>query len=60
MEKIFAQSPQHTKIEVRSDGGKLLFIKTSKGYEMRCPRTKNILLVSYQEMLRDCIKYLKG
>lgn|SRR3989338_1776421 len=40
--------------EVRSDGGKLLFIKTKKGYEMKCPRTKKICLVKYEEMLADC------
>ena len=43
-------------IEVRSDGGKLLFVKTKAGYEMKCPRTKQICLVEYQEMLKDCQK----
>lgn len=41
--------------EVRSDGGKLLFVKTSQGYEMKCPRTKQICLVSYKEMMSDCL-----
>lgn len=43
-------------IEVRSDGGKLLFVKTKAGYEMKCPRTKQICLVEYQEMMKDCLK----
>jgi hypothetical protein len=42
-------------VEVRSDGGKLLFIKTKQGYEMKCPRTKKICLVSYKEMYSDCL-----
>ena len=46
-------------IEVRSDGGKLLYIKTPEGYEMKCPRTKQICLVRYEEMLSDCIKCLE-
>ncbi|MFA5059678.1 MAG: hypothetical protein WC676_03540 [Candidatus Omnitrophota bacterium] len=46
-------------IEVRSDGGKLLFIKTKTGYEMKCPRTKTICLVKYEEMLKDCVKCLE-
>ena len=44
--------------EVRSDGGKLLFIKTKKGYEMKCPRTKQICLVKYEEMFQDCLQCL--
>ena len=32
----------------------LLFVKTKIGYEMKCPRTKKICLVKYEEMLRDC------
>ncbi len=46
--------------EVRSDGGKLLFIKTSAGYEMKCPRTKKICLVKYEEMIKDCFSCLDG
>ena len=46
-------------IEVRSDGGKLLYIKTPEGYEMKCPRTKRICLVRYEEMLSDCVKCLE-
>ncbi len=45
-------------IEVRSEGGKLLYIKTPDGYEMKCPRTKQICLVRYEEMLSDCLKCL--
>ena len=41
--------------EVRSEAGKLLFIKTPKGYEIKCPRTKQICLVKYEVMITDCI-----
>lgn len=47
-------------VEVRSDGGKLLYIKTEQGYEMMCPRTKQICLVRYEDMYSDCFKYLKN
>ncbi|MDE1920150.1 MAG: hypothetical protein KGJ09_03685 [Candidatus Omnitrophica bacterium] len=40
--------------EVRSDAGKLLYIKTGKGYELKCPRSKQICLVTFEEMLSDC------
>lgn len=39
--------------EVRSDVGKLLYIKTKEGYELKCPRSKQICLVRYEEMLSD-------
>jgi hypothetical protein len=45
--------------EVRSDGGKLLFVKTKAGYEMKCPRTKQVCLVEYEHMLKDCQKCLE-
>lgn len=45
-------------VEVRSEGGKLLFIKTKEGYEMKCPRTKKICLVKYEEMIADCLQCL--
>ena len=45
--------------EVRSDGGKLLFIKTNVGYEMKCARTKKVCLVKYEEMLKDCFKCME-
>ena len=47
-------------IEVRSEGGKLLFVKTKEGYEMKCPRTKKICLVKYEEMIADCLKCFEG
>jgi len=47
-----------TIVEVRSDGGKLLYKKTRRGYEMKCPRTKRICLVPYEQMLVDCLKCL--
>jgi len=46
-------------IEVRSDGGRLLFIKTKMGYEIKCPRTKKICLVKYEQMLEDCFDSLE-
>lgn len=45
-------------IQVRSDGGKLLFVKTKEGYEIKCPRTKQVCVIKYQEMLMDCLKCL--
>ena len=45
-------------IEVRSAGGKLLYKKTKRGYEMKCPRTKQICLVPYEQRLVDCLKCL--
>ena len=47
-------------VEVRSDGGKLLYIKTKAGYEMKCPRTKNICVVGYDQMLFDCLQCMSG
>ena len=41
-------------VEVRSDAGKLLYIKTAIGYEFKCPRSKQICLVRYEEMISDC------
>jgi glutaredoxin 2 len=51
-EKITKRNDE-TVIEVRSEGGRLLFIKTKNGYEMKCPRTKKIYLVKYEDMLGD-------
>jgi hypothetical protein len=45
--------------EVRSDAGKLLYIKTREGYELKCPRSKQICLVSYEQMLEDCSSCLE-
>jgi hypothetical protein len=46
--------------EVRSEGGKLLYLKTKDGYEMKCPRTKQICVVRYEQMLFDCLKCFSG
>lgn len=46
--------------EVRSNGGKLLYVKTSEGYEMKCPRTKQICLIRYEDMLSDCLQCLEN
>ena len=56
-EKIAERDGQKV-IEVRSDGGKLLFVKTKEGYEMKCPRTKTICLIKYQDMIEDCLSCL--
>lgn len=45
--------------EVRSDAGKLLYIKTLEGYEIKCPRSKQICLIPYQEILQDCLSCLQ-
>ena len=47
-------------VEVRSEGGKLLYRKTQEGYEMKCPRTKKICVVGYDQMLFDCLKCFSG
>jgi hypothetical protein len=58
-EKIVQRSGKMV-TEVRSDGGKLLYVKTDEGYEMKCPRTKQICLVRYEDMLSDCLRCLEG
>jgi hypothetical protein len=52
-EKIVTRNGERI-TEVRSDAGKLLYIKTREGYELKCPRSKQICLVSYEQMLADC------
>ena len=54
IEKVVEKNGEKV-VEVRSEGGKLLFIKTKHGYEMKCPRTKKICLVSYKDMISDCL-----
>lgn len=56
-EKIIKRDGENV-IEVRSDGGRLLFIKTKQGYEIKCARTKKICLVKYEDMLGDCFESL--
>ena len=41
--------------EIRSEAGKLLLVKTKKGYEIKCPRTKKVCLINYEEMITDCL-----
>lgn len=45
-------------VEVRSDAGRLLYIKTREGYELKCPRSKQICLIRYENMLSDCLQCL--
>ena len=47
-------------IEVRSEGGKLLYKKTQEGYEFKCPRTKQTCLVRYEDMMLDCLRCFSG
>ena len=54
-EKIIQRGKEQV-VEVRSDAGKLLFVKTKEGYELKCPRSKQICLVPYRSMLSDCLK----
>ena len=54
IEKVINRNGQKV-TEVRSKAGKLLFIKTSEGYEVKCPRTKQICLVKYEVMINDCL-----
>lgn len=39
--------------EFRSDCGKLLFIKSERGYEIKCPRDKKIYVIPYETMIKD-------
>ncbi len=56
-EKIIERNGEQA-VEVRSEAGKLLFVKTKSGYELKCPRSKQICLVTYEHMLSDCIQCL--
>ena len=56
-EKIVLRNKEKV-VEVRSDGGKLLFVKTKEGYEMKCPRTKQICLIRYELIIKDCLSCL--
>jgi len=57
-ERIVTRNNQKV-VEVRSDAGKLLYIKTKEGYELKCPRSKEICLVTYEQMLSDCSSCLQ-
>lgn len=57
IEKVVIRRGQKV-IEVRSDSGKLLFIKTKAGYEMKCPRSKQTCLIKYEVMFTDCLRCL--
>ena len=46
-------------IEVRSDGGKLLLLKTKQGYEIKCPRTKQMCVIKYEVMFTDCLRCME-
>ena len=59
IEKIVEKNGKRV-TEVRSNAGKLLFIKTPQGYEIKCPRTKEICLVKYEEMITDCLTCWNG
>ncbi len=59
IEKIVTRNREKV-TEVRSNAGKLLFIKTPQGYEIKCARTKQICLVKYEEMITDCLTCWNG
>lgn len=40
-------------VQVRSNSGKLLFIKTKAGYEIKCPRSKTVYLIPYEQMVTE-------
>lgn len=42
--------------EFRSDCGKLLFVKTDRGYEIKCPRDKKIYVIPYEDMINDAME----
>lgn len=44
-------------IQGRSKEGKLLVEKTREGYELKCPRSKEVYLIPYEEMLADYKKF---
>ena len=56
--KVYENGEEIT--EVRSEGGKLLYRKTKEGYEMKCPRTKEICVIKFDQMLFDCLKCFSG
>ena len=53
-EKIIQRGKEQV-VEIRSDAGKLLFVKTKEGYELKCHRSKQICIVRYEDMLSDCL-----
>ena len=57
IEKILERDGEKI-VQVRSAGGKLLFVKTREGYEMKCPRTKKVCVIKYEQMLTDCLQCL--
>lgn len=40
-------------IQGRSREGKLLIEKTREGYELKCPRSKEVYLITYEEMITE-------
>lgn len=42
-------------IQCRSQQGKLLIEKTAEGYELKCPRSKEVYLIPYEQMI---VEYL--
>lgn len=46
-------------IQGRSSEGKLLIEKTQEGYELKCPRSKEVYLITYEEMLQEYREFWK-
>lgn len=40
-------------IQGRSEEGKLLVVKTDEGYELKCPRSKEVYLIPYEQMVLE-------
>ncbi len=54
IEKVIEKNGEKI-IEVRSEAGNLLLVKTKQGYEIKCPQTQKDCLISYKEMISDCL-----
>lgn len=46
-----------TVIQGRSKEGKLLIEKTREGYELKCPRSKVVYLITYEEMFTEYTEF---
>jgi phage FluMu protein Com len=52
IEKIIERDGKKV-IQGRSQAGKLLLEKTERGYELKCPRSKKVYLITYEEMILE-------
>ncbi len=54
IEKVIEKNGEKV-VEVHSEAGEVLLTKTKEGYELKCPTTKKICLISYKQMMSDCL-----